>query len=342
MAFAVLGYGYLSAALGWLIGVFFSGILAICLRPDLQVFRPLFKNWGGAITFGAYNGLNVFLYGIFELLPYILVGKLISIGAAAGYNRSLTIVQLPDKLFLAGVIAVALPAFASQVRQGNDLKQTYLGAMSFITAVQWPTLILITILAYPAVSLLFGAQWMDIVPLVRIMAVGYVFSFSAALNYPILLSLGGMREVLLRALIIWPVSAIIVGAAAFFGLTAVGFSFWIAIAFQAVVSIYFVQRHIPLGRSEFVGMLTKSLTVTLCTAAGALVVVAFCGCRLDLTFFEGVLSGAAGVAGWCFGLWVTDHPLLHEILNATGALRQFWPISGDVRDVEFDSKRPIS
>ncbi len=187
-------------------------------------------------------------------IPFILMGKLISAGAVADYSRSLTIVQLPDKLFLAGVAAVALPAFANQVWQGSNVKQTYLNAVSHITALQWPALILICILAYPAVFLLFGNQWLEAVPLVRIMAIGYAFSFSATLNYPVLLSFGGMREVLQRALIAWPASAIIVSAATFFGVTAVAFSFWIAIAFQALVSIYFVRRHIAFSWGEFAGI----------------------------------------------------------------------------------------
>jgi O-antigen/teichoic acid export membrane protein len=325
--FAILGFGYLSSALGWLIGAICTSILAICLRPDLRVFRPLMKNWGGAIGFGAYNGLNVFLYGMFESLPLVLIGKLISVGAVANYSRSLTIVQIPDKLFLAGVAAVALPAFANQAWQGGNIKQAYLNAVSHITAVQWPALVLVTILAYPAVLLLFGKQWLEAVPLVRIIALGCCFSFSATLNYPVLLSLGGMREVLLRAIIAWPISALIVCCAALFGLTAVAFSFWIAMAFQALVSIYFLRRHVALGWREYAVSLSKSLTVTMTTAAGALLIIACGGFEFRLSLFEGVLAGLAGATGWFAGLWATEHPLLAEMINAIEASRRYWPVS---------------
>jgi O-antigen/teichoic acid export membrane protein len=327
IAFAILGLGYLSAALGWLAGALTSGLLAIVLRGDLSVFRPLIRNWGAAVAFGAYNGINVFLYGAYESLPFILIGKLISVGATADFNRSLMIVQLPDKLFLAGVVAVALPAFANHVRQGNDMKRAYLEAVVLITAIQWPALLLISILAYPSVSILLGTQWLNVAPLIQIMALGYAFSFSAALNFPVLLSLGGMREILLRAVIAWPVSALIVSGAAYFGMTAVALSFSIAIGFQALVSIYFVQRHIPLGWDEIVKALRASLMVTLCTAAGALSVVALCGFRFDLSNFQGALAGLAGVAGWCFGVWIAKHALLEEIRSTIGELRELRPIS---------------
>jgi O-antigen/teichoic acid export membrane protein len=320
---ALLGFSYFSAAVGWLLGAFSSVLLAIFLRRQLDLFRPLMRNWEGILSFGIYNGINVFLAGAYESLPLILLGKVISIGAAADYNRSLTIVQLPDKLFLAGVISVALPAFASHVREGKDVKRAYLAASLRITGVQWPALVLISILAYPAVSVLLGAQWLEVAPLVQIMALGYAFSFSAALNYPVLLSLGGMREVLLRALIAWPVSALIVSAAAFFGIKAVAFSFWIAIGFQAAVSTYFIQRHIELGWGEFARELRSSLTLTLCTAIGALSVVALCGFSFELSIYEGVFTGLGGAAGWLFGLRVTKHALLEEIKSAINALQGF-------------------
>jgi O-antigen/teichoic acid export membrane protein len=316
ITFAMLGLGYISAALGWLAGAFTSGLLAILLRRDLRIFQPLMRNWGACVGFGAYSGINLFLYGAYEALPFMLIGKLISAEAAAGYSRSLTIVQLPDKVFLAGVVAVALPAFASQARQGNDMKQAYVGAAVHITALQWPALILLTILAHPVVSILLGAQWDIVAPLVQIMALGYFFSFSGALNYPILLSLGGMREVLFRAVIVWPVSALIISGAAYFGLTAVAISFSIALGFQAFVSIYLVQRHISLGWGELAKSLYASLIVTICTAAGALAVVALCGFQFNLSIYQGILAAVAGVAGWWFGLLITQHAFLQEFRSA--------------------------
>jgi hypothetical protein len=55
---------------------------------------------GRHFSFGAYNGINVFPYGLYEAVPYILMGKFISVGATANYSRSLTIVRLADKLIL--------------------------------------------------------------------------------------------------------------------------------------------------------------------------------------------------------------------------------------------------
>jgi O-antigen/teichoic acid export membrane protein len=325
--FAMLGLSYISPALGWLVGTFVSVILAVILKRDLDVFRPLMKNWGTVLGFGFYNGINVFLAGVYETVPLILLGKLISAGTAADYSRSLNIVQLPDNLFLAGVIAVALPAFADQVRQGNDLKAVYVGASLRITAIQWPALVLISILSYPIVSIVLGRQWDNVASLVQIMALGYVFSFSAALNYPVLVSLGGMREVLLRALTIWPISALIVSGGAFFGMTAVAFSFWVALGFQAFVSTRLVQRHIRLDWGELVASLCPSFVVTICTAAGALAVIALWGFRFDLSICRGAVAGLAGAAGWYFGLLITKHPLLGEIRNTLRVLRGIRPFS---------------
>jgi O-antigen/teichoic acid export membrane protein len=327
IVFAILGLSYLSPVLGWLCGAFVSGLFAIVLKRDLHIFVFTRRNWNVVLPYGVYNGINVFLAGAYETFPLILLGKVISSEAAADYGRSVNIVQLPDNLFLAGVAAVALPAFAIQVRQGDDVKKAYVGAALRITAVQWPALVLLCILSHTVVSMLLGGQWDNVASLVEIMALGCIFSFSSALNFPVLVSLGGRREVLLRALIIWPVSTLIVSGAVFFGMTAVAFSFWIAQAFQAFVSTRLVQRHIPLGWGEFAKALRPSFTITICTAAGALAVVTVFGFRFDLSIYRGVLAGLAAGAGWCFGLWVTEHPLLGEIRSALEVLRDLRPLS---------------
>ncbi len=160
------------------------------------------------------------------------------------YSRGLTICQLPDKVFLAGAISVVLPAFSREARQGRNLKGPYLHALGLITALQWPALLVLAVIAYPVVDILLGHQWHAVAPIAQIMAIASLFSFSFELNYPVLVSIGAMRDIFRRALIVCPISAAIITLAAFHGLQAVALSLLLVIPFQALVSIQFVRRHI--------------------------------------------------------------------------------------------------
>jgi O-antigen/teichoic acid export membrane protein len=321
IALAALGFSAMSFAWGWVAGAGAMSVLAVCLRPDLWVFRPILRSWRGMLAFGAYNGLNVLLYRLYETIPTMVLGRALSLDAAGLYNRALLVCQLPDRIVLGGAAPVILPALAAEVRAGRHLGASYVRAIAFITGVQWPALVVLAILAHPVVLVLLGGQWLSIVPLVQILALASLFSFTAELNYPVLVSLGAMRDLLLRALIAWPLSALVVAGTATFGLTAAALSFFLIVPFQAYVSVYFVRRHVPVPWRELGAACGRSAVVTLLSAAGPLSVVAALGFRFDMPVLAAVLAGMLAAAGWLAGVWLTQHPFVHEIRLAGRIMR---------------------
>jgi O-antigen/teichoic acid export membrane protein len=321
---AVLGFSYLSFAWGWAAAAGLTGVLAICLRPDLWAFKPVLRRWRGMLEFGTCNGLNAFLYRLYEAIPTMVLGRVLSFDAAGLYNRALLLCQLPDKIVLGGAVPVILPALAAEVREGSDLRASFLRAVSIITALQWPALVGLAILMHPVVLVLLGHQWLGAVPLAQIIALASLFYFTAELNYPVLVSLGAMKDLLLRALIAWPLSALIIAGASAFGLTAAALSFFVIVPFQAYVSLYFVRRHVPITWRELANVCWRSAVITLCSAAGPLGVVASLGFRFDISATAALLAGALAAAGWLAGVWLTQHPLLHEIRLAGRIARDRW------------------
>lgn len=316
IGFAALGFSYMSFAWGWLLSAIAKTLIALYFRPYFWVFRPRFGQWRDIVTFSSYNGAHVFLYQLYDRVPYLFFGRLISVEAAGLYNRAITLCRLPDQVFLGGLLAVAVPAFSNEVREGRNIAAPYLKAIEFISAVQWPALVLLSILAYPVVSILLGPQWTGVAPLVQIIALAWLFSFSATLNYPVLVALGHMRDVFIRGLIIWPLSTVVLAGAAHFGLMAAAFSMLIVMQFQAAVSLQIVRRRLGLEWAEIFRALSKSAVVTLCSAVGPLAVFAVAGFRFDMSILTALIAGVLAVAGWALGLWWTRHPMRDEAVYA--------------------------
>ena len=318
---ALAGLSYMSFAWASLASAGVGGALAIILYPDHRIFRPLFRGWRSLLTFGGYNGTNILLYRLYEMLPYLVLGRLVSADAVAFFNRSLMLCQLPDKVFLLGATTVILPVFSEIVRDGRTLKTPYLHAVSLITGFQWPALVVVALLAAPIVELLFGHQWISIVPYVQIMAIATMFSFSFQLNYPVFLSVGAVRDSFRRGLIVWPVSALVLTVAAFFGLKAAALSFLLSVPFQAYVSVQFVRKHLDISWAEIAKAASKSLVVTAATAIGPIVVLAIVGDGWNLTLFEAAEAVVLAGAGWLAAIALTRHELRGELLNAAGNVR---------------------
>src|SRR5690606_23495152 len=101
---------------------------------------------------------------------------------------------IPDRMLLAAIFAIAFPTLAERVREGRDVKNAYLRAISLITVFYWPALLIMALLAHPLVMLLLGDGWLAVVPLVRIVAVASIFFFPVILTVPLLMAVGRNRQ----------------------------------------------------------------------------------------------------------------------------------------------------
>jgi O-antigen/teichoic acid export membrane protein len=323
LALAWLGFSYMSFAWSWLATSIVTATLALYIRPYFWMFNPCFRRWRAIAEFGGYNGAIVFLYKAYESLPFLLLGRAVSPYAAALLSRSFMICQIPDKVILGGAISVLLPAFSVHARQGQDLKGPYLRSVQMITVFYWPALLTLSVLAGPVVELLLGHQWHGVVFLVRTIAIASLFSFSFELNYPVMVALGSIREMFIRALVVVPVAATMMVAGVLLGgLHGAAISMLFIVPFQAFVTLTYVRRRLEMSWSELGMAVHKSGIVAVATAGGALAAVLATGATLNLALSEGILASLLAAIAWMAALLLTRHPVLEELAGSIPAFRK--------------------
>ena len=185
-----------------------------------------------------------------------------------------------------------------------------------MAAVQWPFLVCLALLADPVVSLALGPQWSPAAPLVRIMAIASMILFPAFMTFPVLVSIGRIRDTLAASLISLPPSMLVVCAAAFLGTEALAASLFITGPLQVYVAMHFIRRHVPFAWKELGAVLGKSVAITLSTAAAPGAAVVLAGFRFDLPVSVMFVSGLGAAAGWIAGVFLTGHPLSMELRSA--------------------------
>jgi O-antigen/teichoic acid export membrane protein len=319
---ALAGFSYMSFAWASFASVTVMSSMALLMARRFDALKPQFRNLKEIVTFGGYNGITVSLFRLYETVPYVLLGRFVSVEAAALFNRSLTICQMPDKMLLSGVLPVALPAFSAAARSGKEPREAYLHGTSLVTALHWPAFVMLAILAHPLVKIMFGDQWTAIVPLVQTISIASLFSFSFELNYPVLVAVGAMRSVFLRALIVFPIGAAIVTIASMLGLKAVAYAMLIVIPLNAFVSLYFVCRHISITWREIAASVRSSCWVTAATALGPLCLINFLGIGFDMSIGWAIVCALLAAIGWCLSLWAVKHPIFDELVKLIPFVRQ--------------------
>ncbi len=324
IALAMSGLGALSYIWGALLSGTATTVMAFCCRPRLEVFRPSLREWREVASFGAVASLLILINMSTDLLPKLLLGRLWGFEAVGLFARAATLSQLTDRMIAGALNPVVLPAMAAQARKGGDLKAAYLRGHELMSAVQWPALVVMTLLAMPVVRLLLGAQWLETAPLVRIMAAATMMLAPAFMTYPLLVAVGRVNDALIASLISLPPSALIVAATAHVGPQALAASMLVTAPLQMAVAFWFITRAIDVRWTELlVASCDSAIATAMAAAAPALVVMTSpTGFDLDIGRTVGAAGGAA--LGWLAGLYRTGHPLGAEVVRAwcglTGSL----------------------
>ena len=322
IALALTGFSYMSVAWAGLASAASVPIMALAFRPQFDIYRLRLHDWADAVTFGGIASITVLLNRAYEALPLFILGRLLPFDAVGIFQRASVIVQLPDRSILTAIAPVALSAFAAKSREGSDLKASYLSSIQYVTALHWPALIMVAILAYPLVRGLLGPQWLAAVPLIQIMALAYLATFPALLTYPVLVSAGRIQDTMWSSLISLPLSLFVLAPAAVIGLEAVALSLFITLPFQVFVALSFIKRSVPFHWRDLVASVARSAFVTACCAVGPLLIVAAFGFNFDMTVVMAVLAVVAAGGGWLLGLWLTSHPLIFDLRAGVIGLRQ--------------------
>jgi O-antigen/teichoic acid export membrane protein len=254
---------------------------------------------------------------IYEYLPQLIIGKGIGLAAVGLFGRATSLCQLPDRLVISALSPVLLPALSQQSRAGVDLKPSYLLALSHMSALQWPILLCLALLAEPAVLILYGQQWMEVAPLARIMALAALAMFPAFMTYPTLVALGRIRDTLWMSLISIPPCMLLIFVALPYGLEMVAATQFISAPVQVFIAISFVARRIGVSWTEIARAVGRSAVVALCSAAApALVIVLQGGFSFDISRPALAFALVGAGVGWLAGLVLSGHPLLDELRNA--------------------------
>jgi O-antigen/teichoic acid export membrane protein len=320
---ASLGHGYMSMAWAGLVAVLLRTLGAHIARPMYWAFRPCLAGWRDIFSFGAWSTATGIVNMIHDTLPQLIIGRVLGIVPVGVLGRAQVVCQLPDKLISSALHPVVLPALAEHARRGGSLKEPYLLGLSYMSAVHVPAMVCLALLAEPVVLFLLGPQWGEVPTLVRLMAMGQLWLFPAFLTYPMLVTLGRIRDTLVSSLISLPPSILLIAVAAPHGIMAVAAASLVTAPLQAFVAVSFVRRHIRVTWAELLRSAAPGMVATLGAAAGIVAVMSLLEFRTALTFGEMLVAILLAGLGWLAGLWFSGHGLVDELRNLWARLRMW-------------------
>ena len=311
-ACALSGLGYMSLAWSSVAGVVVTVGTSLWFRPASFPKWPGFKGVGRVIHFGKFAS-GIYMFGqLGKGAPEMIIGRAQDMVGVALFSRGNGLVEIFSRTVLRAVMPVCLPYFAKNNREQGSVTSGYLMSVSYLTVIGWPFLAFVGIVAYAAIRIIYGVQWMASVPLAQILCAVGAIELVHYLAKEALIAVGNVKRS--NVLQIGLQTSRIVGLCAVipFGLSGACWGLFAAALFGTAYSQWNLARGIGLRVRDVVSSCLPSIYITVLSTAPVAAWVAIEGISESnfLRFAFG--GGAMTVTIWVLALRFFQHPLWKE------------------------------
>jgi O-antigen/teichoic acid export membrane protein len=242
---AWLGYGYWALVWKELARSFLSTVLAWLFCPwwpGLPVrnagVRSMLK-FGGNVT--AYN----MLYYLTNNLDSVLLGRFFGAVPVGLYSRAKQLTSIPVSQLLEPIRYISLPALSAFQDDPVHYRNYFEKMLEVLSFLYMPIIVYIGIYSHSIVYIALGSQWMDVVPIFRILAISMFATPIVALLGLIMLSLGQTKRYFFWGLFtnLSTVIAFVIGIR--WGVLGIAKSCIIVTAVSLIFSLFFVFKGSP-------------------------------------------------------------------------------------------------
>jgi lipopolysaccharide exporter len=187
---------------GIILGNALGAILASLASYLIIPYRPTFnlsrmrEIWG----FSGWMSLNQLCETINWRFDQLAIGFAVTKAELGYYSVADSIAVIPSRELSFPIRNALFPGFSQISGQPGKLREAFLEAQSGVALVTAPAAIGLALLADPAVSVLLGNRWAEIVPLLQLLAITYAFDTFITVIRPLGMAMGATKYLFFRQL----------------------------------------------------------------------------------------------------------------------------------------------
>lgn len=318
---AYKGFGYMSLAWSSLVSSVLIVAVSLVLRPKHLPFLPGITGLRQVMHFGTHmTGTYVFAH-IGRGAPDLVIGRMIDMESVGLFSRAGGAVELIHRFVLRGIRPVMLPYFSAQRREGADLNAGYVKGLTLVTGVTWPVIAILAVMAFPAIRLLYGQQWLASVPLMQVLCASFAIEVVFLTASEILIAAGQVAQSARLQFITQTLRIVAIILASFFGLLAVSLAIFVSTVIAAILTVGVLRRVIGFGWHDLYRVCRSSSGSTAMAVLPAVIATITVGVTEDNYIRVLLLSGVCGLIAWLLGIRWLDHPLSAEMTAMWQRLR---------------------
>lgn len=314
------GYGALSLAWGAFAQQAARVLVAQWRVGGLLPWPPRYANLRILFDYGGTNTALVVCMLLVTRLPELIIGRVLG-AAPVGLFARATGIALQLRMLLSGALSsVFYPAFARVRDRGDALGPHYLRVVAAYSALTWPAMAGMAVLAEPMVSLLYGPRWIETAPLLVWVALSQICFVAFPLNADLPILLGHRPELIRRNVTDLLAALTLLMLAVPYGIEAVAAS-RLAHGLAWLINFGpFLKRVVGFGWRDLLSIQLRTAAATAAAIVPALLLYQFWNGPDDAGFLQIIVSAGLGVLCWLAVLHQLRHPAYAEIVHMIAAL----------------------
>ena len=319
---AAKGYSYLSPVFGGLASAAIGVAGFAVVAPDQMIFRPSLSSWRPVTSFGAKMLSISGVVLISEKIAEISIGKLLGLSALGVYSRAASIDALFNTQVYGTAAKLIFPQLAAEYRRTGNVRNTYLHSFQLLSALIWPMLLGLAVVAGPAIYIVYGAKWIGAARPLSILLIAQALLLSLAMNWELFVIKARMNTQIRLELGRSTVGVVSLIAGCFVSLAAVAASKVFTAAYAMLVYRRHIERLAEVRFREIAAIWLESAWLSVVAIGPAVVVMQAYrwSHQVPIIALVGAIAGGAGL--WAVLLRYLRHPLYSEFVRAVRALRR--------------------
>jgi len=248
-------------------------------------------------------------------LDNLLIGKFIGGDALGLYTKAYSIMMLPIKNISQVLTTVLFPSFSSIKQDVAKLKSVHLRILSAISLIVLPICCIIWLSAYELVSILFGSNWLDMIPIVQVLTFLGITQSLSKINGALYLALGKANFVL-KLSFFFKINIFIAMILGLWlgGLMGLVIAYAIVSVINFIPSFYFAGKQIQLTLLDF---FRKAAPILI--SGGVMVVVTWLVDNYIIQFNQVVVSllfkSSVALLSYIVMLMLFKIPIFYELID---------------------------
>ncbi|SEM45598.1 Membrane protein involved in the export of O-antigen and teichoic acid [Sphingomonas gellani] len=320
--FAWRGYGPVALALGFFAQQAVRGVTAALLSPRGMRWTPSFKGARPVISFGGGTTVLAISGALGTRSPDLIIGRVLGMRAVGLFGRAAGMVDGLRTLLDGGISSVFYSHFAQLIRTKRRLDGVYLDLVACYTSIMWPAMILLSLLATPIVTLVYGTGWREAADAMRWVALSELVFFALPLHTEVPLLSGHLKELLVRNVLDTAAALICLLCLVRFGLEAAAIARLVYGGIWFFIYLGMMRRIVGFARTALFATHARS---GLCTLAACLPAAVFSHGGTILTISIAVGSMIVGAGLWLVALALLRHPTWRELERGVEMIRPYLP-----------------